>query len=503
MSNPYQITTLIALIGFMSILFYLVYKSRGATDSLETYAVGNRSFSSLSVALSLAASITSAATFIINPGFIALYGVSAFIAFGVVMPFAIYAALIIFIKRFRKYGMDVKSISIADWVGKRYDSLFLKILFGFISMLLITFIVLICVGMTKVISKALDANELTILILIVVVVFTYMMIGGANTMVYTNSVQATLMIIVAVLLLGSGSDMIFTSGGEGFLSQLDQIDTSLTATFNKQSPLFRDFFEVVVCNTLVGIAIVCQPHILTKSLLIKKDDQVNRFLLYTVLVLILFFSVVLVGFYARLSFPDLMFNGAPLKMDGIVSAYVLHRFPVYVGIVVILGLLAAGLSTLEGLIQSIPTTITNDFIVPIAKMAKIKTAPMKLNKGVTVIVGLLAILLSYDQLVNPSLSVGIFAQNGVYAFFSAAFVPVFFGIFTKTQNKYIPIAASLVAIATHFGVYYLELTPYMEGMTIKNPAIASALALIASTVTGLTIYAINPMNKKAHVYARS
>ena len=81
----YQITTLIVLLGFMSILFYLVYKSRVSSDSLEVYAVGNKSFSSLSVALSLAASITSAATFIINPGFIALYGLSAFIAFGVVL----------------------------------------------------------------------------------------------------------------------------------------------------------------------------------------------------------------------------------------------------------------------------------------------------------------------------------------------------------------------------------------------------------------------------------
>ncbi|MDF0708844.1 sodium:solute symporter family transporter [Flagellimonas okinawensis] len=501
MSDSYQITTLVVLIGFMSILFYLVYKSRSSTDSLEVYAVGNKSFSSISVALSLAASITSAATFIINPGFIALYGLSAFIAFGVVMPFAIYAALIIFIKRFRKYGMNVKSISIADWVGKRYDSRFLKILFGLLSMLLITFIVLICVGMTKVVSKALNANELTILIIIVVIVFTYMMIGGANTMVYTNSVQATLMIIVAVLLLGSGAYLLFESGDRGLMNKLNEIDPSLTQTFNEKSPLFRDFFEVVVCNTIVGIAIVCQPHILTKSLLIKKDSQVNAFLLYTVLILILFFSVVFVGIYARLSFPDLMFNGSKLNMDGIVSAYVLYRFPVYVGIIVILGLLAAGLSTLEGLIQSIPTTITNDFVIPLTKMANLKVTPMKINKVLTVIVGGIAILLSYDQLINPSLSVGIFAQNGVYAFFSAAFVPVFFGIFTKTRNKWIPIVASLVAITTHFGVYYLELTPYMEGMTVKNPAIASAIALILSTAVGLIIYAIKPMNSKQNEHA--
>lgn len=503
MANSYQITTLIVLIGFLLVLVYLVYKSRSASDSLEVYALGNKSFSSLSVALSLAASITSAATFIINPGFIALYGFSAFLAFGVVMPMAIYLALIIFIKRFRQYGMNVKSISIADWIGKRYDSQFLKVFFGLLSVLLITFIVLICVGMTKVVSKALAADELLILVIIVVVVFTYMMIGGANTMVYTNSLQATLMIVVAVLLLGSGADLFFKSGTESMTAQLASIDPSLTGMFNPNSPLFRDFFEVVVCNTIVGIAIVCQPHILTKSLLIKKDSQVNRFLTYTVLVLILFFSVVFVGVYARLGFPYLMFNGAKLNMDGIVSAYVVDRFPVYIGIVVILGLLAAGLSTLEGLIQSIPTTITNDFVLPLAKMAKGEFPPMKVNKLITVLVALFAIILSYDQLVNPSLSVGIFAQNGVYAFFSAAFVPVFFGIFTKTQNKLIPISASVVAVLTHFGVYYLELTPYMEGMTIKNPAIASAMALLISTITGLMLYLIKPMNKKILEHANT
>ncbi|RDY60801.1 sodium:solute symporter family transporter [Flagellimonas nanhaiensis] len=503
MTDSYQTITLIVLVGFMLGLIYLVYKSRTTSDSIEVYAVGNKSFSSISVALSLAASITSAATFIINPGFIALYGFSAFLAFGIVMPMAIYVALIIFIKRFRRYGMDVKSISIADWVGKRYNSQFLKVFFGLLSALLITFIVLICVGMTKVISKALTADELLVLVLIVVVVFTYMTIGGANTMVYTNSLQAVLMIIVAILLLGSGADLLFKSGEESLTAQLASIDPALTGMFNPESPLFRDFFEVVVCNTIVGIAIVCQPHILTKSLLIKKDSQVNKFLLYTVLILILFFSVVFVGAYARVSFPDLLFNGSPLKMDGIVSAYVVHRFPVYIGIVVILGLLAAGLSTLEGLVQSIPTTITNDFIMPIAKKVQWEVSPMKVNKFLTFMVAIFAILLSYDQLINPSLSVGIFAQNGVYAFFSAAFVPVFFGIFTKSQNRLIPIIASIVAILTHFGVYYLELTPYMEGMSVKNPAVASALALLLSTATGIIIYIIKPMNKKHLEYANT
>ena len=45
-----------------------------ATAVLADYALGNLAFSPVAVGLALAASMTSAATFIINPGFIALYG---------------------------------------------------------------------------------------------------------------------------------------------------------------------------------------------------------------------------------------------------------------------------------------------------------------------------------------------------------------------------------------------------------------------------------------------
>ncbi|WP_150451858.1 sodium:solute symporter family transporter [Arenibacter lacus] len=498
MNDNYPLFTLLSLTLFMGVLFYLVIKSRIKNESIETYALGSKSFSSFSVALSLAASLTSAATFIINPGFIALYGFSAYLTFGVVMPLSIFVALIILMKRFRQYGINVKSLTIADWVGKRYGSTFLKILFGFLSTLLITFIVLICVGITKVLSKALDADELTILIILVVVVFSYMIAGGANSMVYTNSLQAVMMIAVAVILLGSGAEYLYNTGGEGIIARLAKIDPNLTKTFNTESPLFRDFFEVVICNAIVGIAIVCQPHILTKSLLIKKDAQVNRFLAYSILILIVFFSVVITGFYARLSFPDLLYNNELLKMDGIIPAYVVDRFPIYIGILVILGLIAAGLSTLEGLIQAIPTTLTNDLILPILGRHKKGIPAIQINWIVTFIVAIAAIVLSYQQLVSPSLSVGIFAQNGVYAFFSAAFVPVFFGIFTKTNNPYVPIVASLVAVVTHFGIYYLELTPYMEGATVKNPAIASAIALIVSTAVGTLIYVVKPMKVSAY-----
>ncbi|MCB0654285.1 MAG: sodium:solute symporter [Saprospiraceae bacterium] len=490
-SSSYVLWTSILISIYGLIILFFVVRGARKTRSMNDYAVGSINFSPTVVGLSLAASMTSAATFIINPGFISLYGISGILAFAVVLPLAIFLSLIVLTKSFRKHGASVKALTMAQWIGKRYDSKGFALLFGVLSLLLITFIVLICVGMTKVLAEALNVKELYVLIGLVVFVFGYMMFGGANSMVYTNAIQAGMMLVVAVILLTSGYEH-FSNGVHGFLDKLATIDPNLITPTNPNSLLFRDYFEIIFCNFVVGIAIVCQPHIITKSLLLKNESDVNRYLTVAILAEVLFFAVVFVGLYARLSFPDFMVDGKTINMDGMVSAYVVREFPVYVGLIVILGLLSAGLSTLEGLIQSVPTSITSDIIEPLAGNA-LGTGEQKqkrlifINKMVIVLVGLVSIFLSYDQLNHPSLSVGIFAQNGVYAYFSAAFVPVLLGIFFDKIPKIAPFAASVVAILVHFSIYYGHLTPYTQP-PVGNPAVASTFAIVASAIVGFGLY---------------
>lgn len=465
----------------MCFTLYIVYKGAQKTKNIKEFALGS-GFSPTVVGLSLAASITSAATFIINPGFVALYGWSAFLAMSVVLPIGLFISLIVLSKSFRKYGSSIKALTLAQWVGKRYDSPFFSVLMAFFSLLLLTFIVLICVGLTKVIASAVGAGELIVLVSLVVFVFGYTMFGGANSMVYTNAIQAILMIIVAIILITSGFGH-FSDGINAFWSKLDALDPKMSSSFNENSPLFRDWFEVIVCNFIVGIAIVCQPHIITKSLLLKTDEDVNKYLTVAIIVETLFFFVLFAGFYARLMFPDLMVDGVPMKMDGILSAYVVKQFSIGVGIVVVLGLIAAGLSTLEGIVQSLSTTITNDIIAPFAKIKEDSSSLSIINKVVIVLLAVLAIIISYNQLINPNLSVGILAQNGVYAFFSAAFVPVLFGIFIKDTPKQAAIGAAIAAMVVHFSIYYGQLTPYTTG-AIRNPAVAATLAIVSAVVVG-------------------
>lgn len=494
-SNQLVTAGWILVLAYMGVILFFVIRGALKTSTMSDYAVGSISFSPIVVGLSLAASMTSAATFIINPGFIALYGLSGVLSYVIVLPLAAVTSLAILTKGFRKHGNTVKALSLAQWMGTRYKSSGYSLFFGFLSLLLITFIVLICVGLTKIISKTLNVDELYVLIGIVVFIFGYMMFGGANSMVYTNTLQAIIMLIVAFILIGSGYEH-FSQGVHGFLDKLRAIDPKLAQLTNDNSFLFRDFFEIIFAQIVVGVAIVCQPHIITKSLLLKTDKDVNKYLTVGIVTELIFFVVIVSGLYARIVFPDLTINGIPLKLDGIISAYVVKEFPVYIGLVVVLGLISAGLSTLEGLIQAVSTTITTDIIKPIfgkyfpADEKKRSDFEISINKIVIIVLAVISIFITYDQLINPKLSVGIFAQNGVYAYFAAAFVPILFGMFLKNVPLIAPVIASVTAVTVHFFMYYGKIAVPFTKSTGENPGVAAAVAIVLSVLVGWIIYQI-------------
>lgn len=476
---------------YVAVTLFFVIRGALKVKTMNDYAVGNVNFPPWTVGFALAASMTSAATFVINPGLVATYGISAFISYGLVYPAAAMISLVVLTIGFRKFGSSVKAGTLAQWMGKKYESKGFALYFAILSLLLLTFIVLIAVGLTKVISKTLDVPELYVLIATIVFIFGYMMFGGANSMVYTNTVQAIIMLFVAFIMIGSGYAY-FQDGVTGFIDKLGSIDGKLTQLYNESSFLFRDFFEIFIAQIVIGAAIVCQPHIITKSLLIKDPKGVKSYLISGVIAQAIFFLVVFVGLYARLQFPELKAGDVALKTDGIIPAYVVSVFPVFISLFVVLGLISAGISTLEGLIQSLSSTITQDLIKPyitdkFVKKELTDRAMIIINRSVIGILGIVAVLMTYDQLVNPKLSVAIFAQNGVYAYFSAAFVPIIFGMFMKDVNKTAVIISSVIAVAVHFTMYYGKLTVPFTVATGENPGVAAAVAILISILSGLIL----------------
>ena len=456
----------------------LAYRGYRRTRSMEGFAVGNRDMSPVLVGLSLAVQLTSVATFIVNPGLVYAFGLPAFLGMGVAAALGIVIGVVVLSKGFRRTGQQMSILTLPGWFGKRYGSRALQVGFAVLSLALITFVVLILVAMAYVLMKMLGIPAWTALLGIIVFVFGYVLLGGVNTSVYTNSIQALIMVVVALILVASGLPLLF-GGSESFIDRLAAQDANLVGLTNPTSPYFRNIFEVFVCNFIVGLAIVCQPHVVTKALCLKSERDTNRYLITAIGVGTVFMLVMLTGLYARLALPG------NLRIDLVIPTYIDTQFSPMLSVVIGIGVLCAGISTLEGLLLALSAILASDLFLPALKRRMkgrddvvIGKAALTLARLSLMALGGVAFGLAIYQMKNPTGgSVAIFAQYGIYCLFSASFAPVVFGLFTKFVNSTLALASAISAVVVYVGVSLGELLPMHN-----NPAVLSTLAIVTSTL---------------------
>jgi sodium/pantothenate symporter len=463
------------LIAYACVIVFLAWRNRRRSSDIESFSVGSRRVPPFFVGLSLAANMTSVATFVINPGLIHAYGWAGVVGYGLAAPLGIFIGLVVTSKRFRRVGDRFTVLTVPQWLGERYGDRRLTVFFALASMLQITFLVLIVTALALVLMSVLQIGMWPALLMVVIFTFGYILFGGASLHVWSNSVQALTMLAVALLLVASGA-AVFADGLAGFFARLDAVAPHYGSMTNPDSLLFRDLFEVVVANFVIGLAIIMQPHIISKSLYLRSERDVNTYLVTAMLAGTIFTSVMLVGLYARLSL------GAEVPPDRVVATYITATFAPGLRAFIMLGVLAAGFSTLEGVILALATIFGNDFFGTIARARGLtpeRLRPLLLKVGRVFLIALapITLLLSWRQIVAPSLSVAIFAQNGVYGLFAATFAPVLFGIFSDRAAPRVALASAATALVVHFGIYYGGIGAYHN-----NPAVPATFALAASTL---------------------
>ena len=463
------------LIAYAAVIIYLAWRNRRRATDIESFSVGSRRVPPFFVGLSLAANMTSVATFVINPGLIHAYGWSGVVGYGMAAPLGIFIGLIVTSKRFRRVGDEFTVLTVPQWLGERYGDRRLTVFFALASMLQITFLVLIVTALVLVLMTVLLIGMWPALLMVVVFTFGYILFGGASLHIWSNSVQAITMLAVAVILVASGA-AIFGDGVAGFFGKLDAVAPHFGSMTNPDSLLFRDLFEVVVANFIIGLAIIMQPHIISKSLYLRSERDVNTYLVTAMVAGTVFTAVLLVGLYARI---DL---GGDLPPDRVVATYIATGFAPGLRAFIMLGVLAAGFSTLEGVILALSTIFGNDFYGTIARARgvaadRLNSQLLRVGRIFLIALAPITLLLAWRQIVAPSLSVAIFAQNGIYGLFAATFAPVLFGIFSKRTSAPLAFAAAVTALVVHFGMYYGGITHYHN-----NPAVPAACALVISTL---------------------
>jgi Na+/pantothenate symporter len=382
-------------------------------------------------------------------------------------------------KSFLRFGEQTKVLTVPQWIGERYQSKFFTLFFTIISFLQITFAVLIAVGITIVLAKSFNASYEIVLILVLLFSVGYLFLGGGvNVLLLSNTLQSIFMIITAVLFLISGPVLLGLNPIQLF-TRLKEIDPMLVTVSNPKSLLFRDFFEVFISNFLVGIAIICQPHIISKALYLKSEKDLNKYLVTVVVIGTLFFMVLFTGLYARVALV-----GDLLKPDQAIATYINSVFPPFLLAIVTLGILSAGFSTLDNILVVLSSIFSVNIVKEIILRAKPNYDENKLKKFLLIsskiflfILAAIIYFLSIDQIKNPNLSVAIFAQNGVYGLFVTNFWPILLGLFKSNLKRIYIFIASLIALLVHFGFYYLEITKYHN-----NPGVTASFALIISGI---------------------
>jgi sodium/pantothenate symporter len=455
----------------------LAWLGHRRTHDLRTYAIGGGDMSPLVVGVTLAASIASTATFVINPGFVYVHGLAALMHLGVAVGLGLITGLLAMSVGFRRFGARSRAVTLPAWVGERYRSRGLAVLFAGVNLLSLSFVVLIVGGVSIVMQENLGLTNVEALVLTVGFVFSYVLIGGTYAHAYTNTFQGLVMLVVAIIVIASGLPL-FGHGLGHFADQLRAADPNLTKLVNPASPLFGSFFSVYVSGFVIGFALVCQPHILTKALYVEDDRTLWKSLAIAIAIGLVFSGMLLVGLYARVAdLPREAFLDPAtgvFRQDRVLIAYLSATFSPGTLALVTVALLAASMSTLDGILVALSSIVANDLVLPLwgrrlpADPARRAAFGHRASQLVLVVMGVAAFAIA----LHPPRLLGIFGQVGVYGIVAAATAPILFGIAFPRLGARAALTAALVGLGLHFGLY--------AGGASANPAVCATWALLAS-----------------------
>ena len=452
--------------GYVVLVYFLSWIGMRRTKDISGFSIGNKDMSPYLVGITLAASIASTATFVINPGFIYVHGLSAYLHYGLAGSAGTITAFLTLSRGFLRIGESFQALTLPDWIYHRYQHRGFSQYFAFINLLSITFVVLILVGCSLIVTNLFPVEQKTALVLILLFVFSYVLMGGTYAHAYTNTLQGIIMLVVALLLFILG--LKYFEGG--FFTELAGVGKNYAAVYNSDSELYYSFFSVFASGFIITYALMLQPHILTKVLYLRSAADLNKFIGTTVVVGFMFTLVLMVGFFARLSGLEIS------SQDTVVVEYLNYEFSgsplgeIFLTFIM-LTLLAAGMSTLDGILVSLSAIVVNDIVAPLSNNTR---DGLLWSRWVLVGVGFVGLILAWS---SPPL-IGLFAQKGVYGLAAASLVPMLFGVLVRGAIPlWLVFGASLIGLFGHFFLHLL--------MGIENPAVSASYAILLSLGYGL------------------
>lgn len=419
------------------------YLSRqGGQDSMSGYFLGNRQMGGFVSAMSYSATTYSAFMLIGLAGLTYAGGVGA-LGFELIYLCGV-TLVLVFGPRFWLAGKEFGHVTPAEMLGHRYDSKAVAVLTALTScVFLIPYSAVQLAGVGYLLQgmtdNAISFTTGTILATVLAIVFS--LVAGLRSVAWTDSLQAIIMVISATLVV---IVVVVNLGGIGtFFGSLSEERPGALSV-----PGSTGFFTF---STFLGLTLpwiffsISNPQVSQRLYTPASMKDLRRMLLgFMVFGFVYTLVAVMWGFAAVIRFPSL--ETGDLATPTLLSS---ELVPPVLGIIVMIGIIAAAVSTIDSILLTLSSLVTRD-VYAVGKPHATDAQQLFVGKLVIPVIAVLAYLFAQLQL-NLIAVLSVTASAGLLVM-----VPAIVGTFYWKRGTAAG-ALSSVLVAGLL-VFYLELT---------------------------------------------
>ena len=368
-----------------------------------------------------------------------------------------------------KYGF----LTMADYLTDRYHS---KKMSGVLGVMMLFFLVPMMgaqiIGAGFIVHVFTGLPEWVGVVGMGIIVILYCMSGGMKGAMMTDVIQGSLMIATAVVTFIVSVVM---GGGFSNINHTLQSMNEAYLTFpgaNGYMPWTYYVSNIVLWSFFT----MGQPHLFTKFFAMKDHKTMFKAILLGTAGM--FFSATLIewaGVNGIASIQNIE------KADQIIPMILQRGMNPFLASIFIAGIVAAGMSTIDGILVTTTGAVTRDIYQKIINKDATDEAVMKLSKVVTVIIGIIVICFGVFQ-PGSIFEINLFAFSGMAIFV----VPILFGIYWKKATAKGAIASVIVGIIS---LLLFTLNPSVKALAMGFHAlfpttiIASIVMIVVSKFT--------------------
>lgn len=324
----------------------------------DDFATARNSYGPVFLAFAFAASTASGATFLGSPAMAYEWGLAVnWVNF--LYPTGLYFGVLICMRLVATSGHKFGNRSIPEYLGDRYKSDGIRVLVALMSLILFFYLAGQLVSGLVMFEIMLGLSPGWALIITTLVLLFYVVLGGAHADILTDGIQGFMMLVLAVVVIvlvvtGYGVD----GGFSGVVKNLEAQDPALVTTLNDKTPLFHSWWAIAAI-VFAHVPLGLLPHLGNKLWALKSTDGQMQFVKLAFLFGLTLAMLGLGGLLARAVLGDALYAEGSNPNESLPMLFI-ELFPTWLAALVGVGVLAAVMSTADGLVVSSSQVIAND-----------------------------------------------------------------------------------------------------------------------------------------------